>query len=195
MKKLLASSLLALAATGLSAQAVDINGGVSAGLALPVGDLHDKDSLGTNAFFGAQVGGHLDFNITPHHEVRAHLDYIYMPGDRWSSGVKADFRTLQIGADWVYNFENPNAGWYTIAGASINDMKASYDVDAPGGGFTVDASQSGRFGVRGGAGYTFNRNFSLEGTLNQVFVDKNGNDGFGFDTATWIGAAAVFRFK
>jgi hypothetical protein len=36
--------------------------------------------------------------------------------------------------------------------------------------------------------------FSLEGTLNQVFVDKNGSDGFGYDTATWAQVSAVFRF-
>ncbi|HZU53530.1 MAG TPA: hypothetical protein VFF77_06520 [Holophagaceae bacterium] len=193
MKKLLASTFLALIATGLSAQGVDLNGGVSAGAALPVGDLYNKADLGTNALLGVQVGGHLDFNITSHHQVRAHLDYIYMPGSRWGSGWKNDYRTLQIGADWVYNFDAPESGWYTVAGASINDMKVSFDNDQfPASG---DASQSGRFGVRGGAGYTFNRNFSLEGTLNQVFVDKTGNDGFGFDTATWIGATAVFRFK
>ena len=193
MKKLLASTLLTLAASGLSAQSVDINGGVSAGAAAPVGDLHDKDSIGTNSLLGFQVGGHLDFNITEHHQVRAHLDYIYMPGDRWGSGWKNDYRTFQAGADWVYNFQNPEAGWYTIVGASVNDMKVSFDNDRLG--LSGDASQSGRFGVRGGAGFSFNRNFSLEGTLNQVFVDKTGNDGFGFDTATWIGASAVFRFK
>lgn len=193
MKKLLASTFLTLAATGLTAQGVDLNGGVTAGAALPVGDLHDKDSLGTNNFLGIQVGGHLDFNITPHHQVRAHLDYIYMPGDRWDSGWKNEYRTLQIGADWVYNFDSPERGWYSVAGATINDTKVSFDNSFNGA--SGDASQSGKLGVRGGAGYTFNRNFSLEGTLNQVFVDKTGNDGFGFDTATWIGATAVFRFK
>lgn len=193
MKKLLASTLLALAATGLSAQTVDLNGGVSAGAALPVGDLYNKDSLGTNAFFGVQVGGHLDFNLTPHHQIRAHLDYISMPGSRWGSGWKNDYRDLQIGADWVYNFNNPESGWYTVAGASINDIKVSYNNDFYG--ISGDASQSGRFGFRGGAGYTFNPAFSLEGTLNQVFVDKSGNNGFGFDTATWVGVSAVFRFK
>ncbi len=193
MKKILASAFLALVASGLSAQGVELNGGVSAGAALPVGDLYNKDSLGTNAFFGVQVGGHLDFNITPHHQVRAHLDYLYMPGDRWSSGWKNDYRTLQIGADWVYNFNSPERGWYTVVGASINDTKVSFDNDRIG--VSGDASQSGRLGVRGGAGYTFNRSFSLEGTLNQVFVDKTGQDGFGFDTASWLGVSAVFRFK
>lgn len=193
MKKLLASTLLALAATGLSAQGVDLNGGVSVGGALPVGDLHNKDSYGTNSVFGVQVGGHLDFNLTPHHQIRGHLDYIYMPGSRWDSGWKNDYRTLQVGADWVYNFENPQRGWYTVAGASFNDTKVSFDNSFSGA--SGDASQSGNLGLRGGAGYTFNRAFSLEGTLNQVFVDKNGPDGFGFDTATWLGVSAVFRFK
>lgn len=193
MKTLLASTFLALTATGLCAQSVDFNGGVTAGAALPVGDLHDKDSYGTNAFFGAQVGGHLDFNITPHHQVRAHLDYITMPGNRWGNGWKNDYSDFQIGADWVYNFNSPDNGWYSVAGASINTIKASFDNRISS--LSGDATQSGALGVRGGAGYTFNRTFSLEGTLNQVFVDKNGPDGFGFDTATWIGVTAVVRFK
>ncbi len=193
MKNHFASALFALTATCLAAQGVDINGGVTAGAALPVGDLNSKDSLGTNAFFGAQVGGHLDFNLTSHHQIRAHLDYIYMPGDRWSSGWKNDYKTLQAGADWVYNFDSPEAGWYSVAGASVNQMKVSFDNRYSG--LSGSASQSGQLGVRGGAGYTFNRAFSLEGTLNQVFVDKNGLDGFGFDTATWIGVSAVWRFN
>lgn len=192
MKKLLASTFLA-AATVLSAQGVNLNGGVSVGGALPVGDLHDKDSIGTNSIFGVQVGGHLDFNITDHHQVRAHLDYIAMPGDRWDSGWKNDYRFLQVGADWVYNFQGPEQGWYSVVGASFNDAKVSADDRYTGASY--DASQSGKLGVRGGAGYTFNRAFSLEGTLNQVFVDKTGNDGFGFDTATWLGVSAVFRFN
>ncbi len=193
MKKLLASAFLTLASTGLAAQSVDISGGITAGAALPVGDLNSKDSYGTNAFFGAQVGGHLDFNLTPHHQIRAHLDYLTMPGDRWGSGWKNDYKTLQAGADWVYNFDSPESGWYSVAGASVNQMKVSYDNRNLG--VSGSASQSGQLGVRGGAGFTFNPNFSLEGTLNQVFVDKNGDNGFGFDTATWIGVAAVWRFK
>ncbi|MBS1767949.1 MAG: outer membrane beta-barrel protein [Acidobacteria bacterium] len=192
MKKRLATILLA-AATALSAQGVNLNGGVSVGGAAPVGDLHDKDSLGTNSIFGVQVGGHLDFNLTDHHQVRAHLDYISMPGDRWDSGWKNDYRVLQAGADWVYNFQGPEQGWYSIAGASFNAIKVSADDRYTGASY--DASQSGQLGVRGGAGYTFNRAFSLEGTLNQVFVDKNGPNGFGFDTATWVGVSAVFRFN
>ncbi|HJV38752.1 MAG TPA: hypothetical protein VJ528_07930, partial [Geothrix sp.] len=88
------------------------------------------------------------------------------------------------------NFQSPNQGWYTIAGASLNSVKDDYS----GNGFSGSASQSGKLGLRGGGGYTFNKMFSLEGSLNQVFVDKNGNDGFGFDTATWVQVSAVFRF-
>lgn len=193
MKKFIASSLLILAATGLSAQGVDINGGVSAGAALPVGDLYNKADFGTNAFFGVQVGGHLDFNLTDHHQIRGHLDLISMPGSRWNSGWKNDYRDLQVGADWVYNFQSPDGGWYSVAGLSFNDMKVSYDNDVYN--VSGDASQNGKLGLRGGAGYTFNRTFSLEGTLNRVDVDKSGNNGFGFDTATWINVSAVFRFK
>jgi hypothetical protein len=184
---------LTLVLLGLPLAAQDITGGLQTGLSLPVGDLKDKSGLGTNQFFGAHVGGHLDFNITSHHQVRAQLTYHNLPGSDWGAGYansKNDFTVLQVGADWVYHFQNPNMGWYTIAGASINSLKDDYS----GVGFSGSASQSGKLGVRGGGGYTFNRSFSLEGTLNQVLVDKNGNDGFGFDTATWAQVSAVFRF-
>lgn len=185
---------LTLALLGLPLAAQDITGGLQTGLSLPVGDLKDKDGWGTNQFFGAHIGGHLDFNITSHHQVRAQLTYNNLPGSSWGGGsdYTNDFKILQFGADWVYNFQSPNQGWYTIAGASINSVKNEWDA----AGFSGSASQSGKLGVRGGGGYTFNKMFSLEGSLNQVFVDKNpiGGDGFGFDTATWVQVSAVFRF-
>jgi hypothetical protein len=183
---------LSLALLGLPLAAQDITGGLQTGLSLPVGDLKDKDGYGTNQFFGAHVGGHLDFNLNSHHQVRAQLTYHNFPGSGWggNNDFTNDYKILQVGADWVYNFQNPNQGWYTIAGASLNSVKNDWD----GGGFSGSASQSGKLGLRGGGGYTFNRMFSLEGTLNQVFVDKNGSDGVGFDTATWAQVSAVFRF-
>jgi len=178
-----------LALTGMALSAQDINGGVFTGLSMPVGDLQNKSDLGTNQFFGTHVGGHLDFTLTPHHEVRAQLSYHSLPGSDWGTPIGAiqnDFKILQVGADWVYHFQNPSQGWYTIAGASINSIKNDSTY------FSV--SQSGQIGVRGGGGYTFSKLFSVEGTLNQIFVDANGSNGFGFDTATWVQVSAVFRF-
>ncbi|HJU84286.1 MAG TPA: hypothetical protein VJ600_08745 [Holophagaceae bacterium] len=196
MRKLITSGVLALAAAALSAQGVDINGGLHTGLSLPMGDLHDKTDLGTNQFFGAHIGGHIDFNITPHHQVRGHLTYNRFPGSGWGGpdDWKNDYSNFQVGADWVYNFEAPDRGWYTIAGASVNSFKDDYEHNTGVGRLSGTASQSGKLGVRGGGGYTFTKNFSLEGTLNQVFVDKWGGDGFGYDTATWVAVSAVFRF-
>ncbi|GLH74480.1 hypothetical protein GETHLI_29820 [Geothrix limicola] len=183
---------ITLALTGAVLPAQDITGGLHTGLSLPVGDLKDKTDFGTNQFFGAHIGGHLDFNITSHHEVRGQLTYHNLPGSGWGGpdDVKNDIKILQIGADWVYHFQSPNMGWYTIAGASLNSVKDDYSANS----FSGSSSQSGKLGVRGGGGFTFNRTFSLEGTLNQVFVDKHGSDGLGFDTATWAQVSAVFRF-
>ena len=186
---------LALAGAALSAQ--DMTGGLYTGLSLPVGDLKDKSGFGTNQFFGAHVAGHLDFNLTTHHQVRGHLTLQNLPGSGWG-GVddpKNSYKALQVGADWVYHFQNPRMGWYTLAGASLNSVKDEWEyTNGAGRRVTGSASQSGKLGVRGGGGFTFNKAFSLEGTLNQVFVDKNGTDGFRFDTATWAQVSAVFRF-
>lgn len=189
---------LTLALLGLPLAAQDITGGLQTGLSLPVGDLKDKSGAGTNQFFGAHIGGHIDFNLTPRHQVRGQLTYYNFPGSGWGGGygdIRNDLKVLQVGADWVYHFQSPSQGWYTIAGASINNVKDDYEFTT-GGGLRVSgsASQSGKLGVRGGGGFTFNKMFSLEGTLNQVFVDKNGSDGLGYDTATWAQVSAVFRF-
>ena len=187
---------LAIALAGVALSAQDITGGVYTGLSLPVGDLKDKSGLGSDQFFGAHVGGHLDFILTPHHEVRAHVTYEKFPGSSWGGpeDPKNDYSALQVGADWVYHFDNPRAGWYTVAGASLNSIKDDYEFNAGGFRTSGSSSQSGKFGVRGGGGYAFTPTFSLEGTLNQIFTDSGGSDGFGFDTATWIQVSAVFRF-
>lgn len=184
---------LSLALLGLPLAAQDITGGLQTGLSLPVGDFKDKSGAGTNQFLGVHIGGHLDFKLTNNHEIRAHLTYHNLPGSGWGAGygdIQNDYKVLQVGADWVYHFQGPSQGWYTIAGASLNSVKDDYS----GNGFSGSASQSGKLGIRGGGGYTFNQMFSLEGTLNQILVDKYGSDGFGFDTATWAQVSAVFRF-
>lgn len=191
MKNIILTLVVAIMGPCLSAQ-THIDGGIQTGLSLPVGDLKDKENFGTNNFFGVHVGGHLDFNITSHHQVRGQITYISMPGSRFSGNqqVKNDFKNLQIGADWIYNINNPRSGGYFLAGANVNSFQVDFD-GIPGSG---SASQSGRMGVRVGGGYTFSRSFSLEGSFNQANVDKFGPDGFGFDTASWIQVSAVFRF-
>ena len=194
MRNTLALALL-LGSTALAAQ--DITGGLHTGLSLPAGDLNDKAGFGTNQFLGAHVGGHLDFNLTPHHQVRAQVTFQGFPGSGWGGAgdERNDFKALQLGADWVYHFQGPRQGWYSIAGATLNAIKDEWEyTNGVGRRISGSSSQSGKLGVRGGAGYTFNSFFSLEGTLNQVFVDQGGANGFGFDTATWLQASAVFRF-
>ena len=192
------SIAIAIAVLALPLAAQGINGGVYTGLSLPVGDLKDKSGSGSNQFFGAHVGGHLDFAITPNHEVRAHVTYQRFPGSNWGGlydYAKNDYSAFQVGADWVYHFEGPSQGWYTIAGASVNSIKDDYEYTTGSGRrISGSASQSEKIGVRGGGGYSFSPALSIEGTLNQVFTDKYGSDGFDFTTATWAQFSVVFRF-
>src|SRR5512133_3835075 len=128
---------LSLALLGLPLAAQDITGGLQTGLSLPVGDLKDKTDFGTNQFFGAHIGGHLDFNLNTHHQIRAQLTYHSLPGSGWGGpdDFKNDFKILQAGADWVYSFQNPNQGWYTIAGASINSVKNDWTAVGASGSY------------------------------------------------------------
>lgn len=191
MKKRFPFILCLLAATGLSAQSVNMRGGVMAGLSMPLGDLKDKHENGTNNLLGVHVGGHLGFQLDRHHELRAHLTFINMPGSQWDSWTN-DYSMTQVGGDWVYNFEGPNQGLYTVAGLAITQIKreSDYHYDY----HSESASQSGKLALRGGLGYSFSRLFSMEGTLNHVSVEKNGYDGFGFDAGLWLQVSAVWRF-
>ena len=184
-----------LAGSALSAQTPTFS--LATGLSLPLGDLKDRADFGTNQFFGTHLGGQVTFAINSRHAVRAQLTYQHFPGSSWGgfAASRNDFGALQAGADWVYQLEQPYRGWYTLAGASLNQVKDSWDyVNSAGRRVSGSSSQGGKLGVRGGGGYAFSRRFALEGTLNQIFVDAHGGDGFGFDTATWIQVSAVFHF-
>lgn len=195
MRTTLALALICLAPAALQAQKLDLRGGVYTGLSLPFGDLNDQEPFGTNNLFGVHVGGHLDFNLTPNHQIRGHVTFVGMPGSSWDSYSRTnDFEFLQLGADWVYNFQNPSLGWYSVVGASVCRARVSYSYEDPSYIGIGSTTQTGRMGIRGGAGYSFNKLFAVEGTLNQVSVKKEGDDGFGFDTATWLQVSAVFRW-
>jgi len=200
--KLLALSLLA--ATGLWAQGVRMNGGLQAGLSLPTGDFADKktsggDYLGANEGLGLHFGGHLDFNFTSHHQLRLVAQsngFVSKKQDTFSGGFydgsrQNTFGVAQFGADYVFNAGSPSRGGYFLAGVNVNRVlaKAEFSLYRD-----KEITQSGRPGLRIGGGYTFNRVFSLEGHLNSVSVEKNGVDGLGYDAITWLAVSAVFRF-
>lgn len=198
-------ALMLVAGSDLMAQEVRINGGAHIGMASPTGDFATKenafgDYLGANNGLGLHVGGHLDFNFTRHHQLRFHLtvhgfaseEQDLVDSDGFSDGtLQNGFGVAQFGGDYVFNLGTPSKGAYFLAGLSLNRVTAttkySYYPD-------WEATQSGRAGIRVGAGYTFNRVFSLEGQLNSVSVEAGGREGFGFDALTWMSFTAVFRF-
>ncbi len=197
-------ALALLASTGLMAQSVRTNGGLQVGLSLPTGDFADKKDfdgsyLGANEGLGVHFGGHFDFNFTPHHQLRlvaqsngfgSKKQNLFSAG--FYDGTRQNtFGVAQFGADYVYNAGSPTRGGYFLAGLNLNRVvaKAEYSFYAD-----TEITQSGRPGLRVGGGYNFNRLFSLEAHVNGVSVEKNGIDGLGYDTITWLAVSAVFRF-
>jgi hypothetical protein len=202
--RLTSFAFILLTATGLMAQPVRMNGGLQVGLGLPTGDFADKKSsggefLGANEGVGLHFGGHLDFNVTPHHQLRliANVNgFASKKQDIYSGGLydgtrQNAFAIAQFGADYVFNATSPIRGGYFLAGLNLNRIKAKADLSYHA---DPEVTQSGRLGLRVGGGYTFNRVFSLEGHLNSVAVEKGGPDGFGYDAVTWVAVSAVFRF-
>jgi hypothetical protein len=205
-KALSAVRLALLASAGLGLSAQNLTGGLYTGLSLPMGDLKDKRIWGTGETVGAHVGGYLDFSLAPHHQLRVHLTFQNFPGSNQETPFgfhnKNAYTDLQAGADWIYRIQGSGRGWYTLVGASLNNLRNERDDIFITGFFPTQQafqvrstqSQNGRFGLRAGVGYTFNRSFALESTLNQVFVDSGGPNGFGFTDANWAQVSAVFRF-
>jgi hypothetical protein len=198
-------ALCILAASSLAAQSVRINGGVQVGLGLPTGDFADKKApdgeyLGANSGVGFHFGGHLDFNYTPHHQLRLIANIngfaskqqdVYDQFGFYDGTRQNAFAISQFGADYVYNAGSPSRGGYFLVGLNLNQVKAKADYSSHP---DPEITQSGRVGLRIGGGYNFTRVFSLEGHLNSVAVDKSGPDGLGYDAVTWLSVSAVFRF-
>jgi len=195
----IALSLFLLVGSGLLAQSTTLNGGLQTGLNLPIGDFADKktpygDYLGANGGAGLHFGGHLDFNFTPHHQLRLILNangFASKEQTIFGSTQQNTFGVAQFGTDYVFNAGSPTSGGYFLVGLNVNKVKATYELS---GYADVEANQSGRMGIRVGGGYNFNRLFSLEGHLNSVSVEKDGIDGMRMDALTWLSVSAVFRF-
>lgn len=200
--------LALIAGSSAIAQDVRINGGLHVGLALPTGDFATKtisttwgdEYQGANDGLGLHFGGHLDFNFNPHHQFRLHgtvhgfaskEQRVYPYGGYSSETLQNGFGILQFGGDYVINLGTPSKGAYFLAGLNLNQVTKTLKVS---GYEDESATQSGRMGVRIGAGYTINRIVSLEGQINSVSVDAKGVDGFGLDSLTWVSFTAVFRF-
>lgn len=194
------SLLLALvAASGLMAQGVRLNGGLQTGLSLPTGDFADKKDVngyydGANRGLGLHFGGHLDLNFNQHHQMRLILNVNGFASDEqtiYGDKNQNSFGITQLGADYVFNATSPSRGGYFLVGLNINRVKAKYELT---GYPDYESNQSGRLGFRIGGGYTFNRVFSLEGHANSVSVEKSGSDPMFMDSLTWVTVSAVFRF-
>ncbi|MCE1205100.1 MAG: hypothetical protein LWW79_10900 [Holophagaceae bacterium] len=190
--------LLLVAGSSLMAQSTTINGGLQTGLSLPTGDFADKKFNGyyegANGGLGIHFGGHLDFNFTPHHQMRLILNvngFASKEQTIYGDTQQNSFGITQFGADYVFNATSPNRGGYFLVGLNLNKVKAKYELT---GTPDFEANQSGKLGFRIGGGYNFNRVFSLEGHVNSVSVDKNGADGLDMDALTWVTVSAVFRF-
>lgn len=211
MNKILPIAFLALAATGLHAEKMEIRGGLLGGLTFPLGDLKSEKGYGTNKSLGYHIGGHVDFGLDTNNEVRVHLTYTDLPASAWTHPYyevrrESKFAITQIGADWLYHFDNTDQGMYTVLGASWSKFKQKTKNIFWDGTDSFSATQN-KMALRGGLGYNFNPMFGVEATYNHASV-KDGllytepnsgfkvvsEGGFGFTQATWIGLSAVVRF-
>lgn len=173
---ILASSLCLAGA----AVAQDVQFGVQGGVNIPFGNL--GDALDNRP--GIQVGGHAGIYYGNGHELRPRLDFTYYQGG-YFPGVHDNLERNTIsawglGCDYVYYTEMRPQGFYLTMGLGYQ----WWTVSPREGSDTTNSSLS----MAAGAGYRFNRSFSLEGRFTTgQFRSDNGQ-------ANALQAVASLRF-
>jgi hypothetical protein len=181
--------------------------GVVGGFAFPIGDLQNKEGLGTNNPLGSQYGIQLSYDLDKHNEIRGSVTYGNLPGTKWSNSqttgdgynvtqyLKNNYKALTIGGDWLYHFNTTENGLYSVLGASFTRASCDSSYSATMEGYPIQkASYSGSqncLGLKAGLGYAFNKNVSLEGTYN--YLNLNSDSGFS-NGASYLGLAVVIKF-
>lgn len=216
-------AILALAGAGLQAQSTDLRGGFLLGFSSPTGNLRNDGIAGTNRTDAYNIGAHVDFNMDGHNQIRPHFTYTYMPGsdiqfsdwygpgNYWGWDVQNKYKIYQLGADWVYNFDNFENGFYTVLGLSITKIQNdwsfyNFDLNNPWNTWSTwpysgTASQT-KPAWRLGVGVNFSPGLAVECTYNMMNTDANPfwytylypGDGFNFSSANWLQVSAVLRF-
>jgi len=156
----------ALALTGLTASAQEIQFGAHGGLNLPLGDL-DKAVDGR---LGFTVGGHVGIYYGNGHELRPRVDYTYYAGGWTPTASNFERNTLSawgLGADYLYYTETRPQGVYLTMGLGLQGWTVAPE-NHPNTNKTALA-------LAAGAGYRFNRSISLEGRFTTgQFQSTNG---------------------
>ena len=157
----------ALALSGVTASAQDIQFGAHAGLNLPLGDL----DTAVDGRMGYTIGGHVGLYYGNGHELRPRLDYTHYSGG-WTPGHdqlfdKNTVSSLGVGADYIFYTETRPQGIYLVMGLGFQN-------------WTVDHANAGNdsktaLSLAAGAGFRFNRSVSIEGRFTTgQFQSTNG---------------------
>ena len=144
----------ALACTGLTISAQDVQFGAHGGLNMPLGDL-DKAVDGR---IGFTLGGQVGLYYGNGHELRPRVDYTYYAGGWTPAGPGFDKNTVSawgVGADYIYYTEMHPQGIYLVMGLGFQN----WTVDPEHASSESKTSLS----LAAGAGYRFNRTLSVEG--------------------------------
>ncbi len=176
LRRSVRTALAAVALVSVSAFAVQAQGlGVSAGIALPTGDLSDAE-----AGLGFQLGGQVLKNLQGPLDIRFNADFTRFGID--ASGVDGSYSNISGMANLVYNI-NTTSGFHPYLRGGIGFGSSTVDIDGVG-----SDSESG-IGFNIGAGYHFEMNGKKWFTeIRYVSQDAGG------DPITYIPIVLGFRF-
>jgi opacity protein-like surface antigen len=166
-------NLLRIGLTALSmglvsvAMAQSVEPGIHGGLNIPMGDLGDA----LDHRLGVTLGGHAGIYYGGGHELRPRLDFTFYNGGYTPVGSgfsKNKVDLWNLGCDYLYYTEMRPVDPYLTMGLGYGWWTVS-----PSGG--SDQTNSG-LTMAAGAGYRFNRMFSLEGRFTTgQFRDSSGS--------------------
>lgn len=196
------SKLYACVLMAVPVFAQGFSGGVHLNGALAAGSLRSDDMGGTHKAIAAGIGGgHLAYALDKTDELALVLNAVGWKGDAVSPlpglTLTNDYTFLQFGLDWRHGLGGvPDTG--LVGGAYLTRMKRNLSTTYadPLGKLvsTSEFTQSGRPGIKLGGFYRPTRWFSLEGSINHVFLEKRAGTPDRINAATWFQISAIFHF-
>jgi len=148
----------------------------------PIGGLADVSKLG----FGLSAFGEMDLGSGT--SLRGRLEYASFSKKEWHWTLKSSANSFVLMADWIFNFNTQDEGLYAFAGGGF--LNNTVKVEFLG---VSDTASEFVFGLSGGGGFNFTRNFGVEVIYTRAFGKTSSTGeiaGTGFD---WVQASFKFR--
>ncbi len=198
---MLKKTFLALSVSPLAAQG--FSGGLHLNGVVALGPLNTDEAGGTHKAFAFNLGGgHVAYAFDARNELVLGFNAANWKGSRTSPlpglYLTNDYTFHQVGLDWRHRYANAPqfgcVGGLSLATRVERNLSVEPSVALGSFGSTDITTQSNRPGVKVGTFFRPVSWFSLEGSLNHVWLKKRPGTADRLDSASWLQVSAIFHF-